>query len=87
MQIFRRTNISYPMRTRTRAYQGVRNIRFSKNFAYMLNEYTLDYLHNQEKEAFNKIGKNRSKRFDKCNIFSLKICKNVGFFFDPYVPV
>ena len=33
-QIFRKTNISYPLiRTRTSAYQGVRNVRFSKNSA------------------------------------------------------
>ena len=31
-QIFRKTNISYPLiRTRTCAYQGVRNVRFSEN--------------------------------------------------------
>ena len=30
-QIFRKTNISYPLiRTRTCAYQGVRNVRFSE---------------------------------------------------------
>ena len=41
-QIFRRTNISYPlMRTLTCAYQGVRNISFSKNFACVLNEWSL----------------------------------------------
>ena len=33
-QIFRETNISYPLiRTRTSAYQGVRNVRFSENSA------------------------------------------------------
>ena len=33
-QIFRKTNISYPLiRTRTCAYQGVRNVRFSENLA------------------------------------------------------
>ena len=33
-QVFRRTNISYPlMRTRTYAYQRVRNVRFSENLA------------------------------------------------------
>ena len=33
-QIFRKTDISYPLiRTRTYAYQGVRNIRFSENLA------------------------------------------------------
>ena len=31
-QIFRKTNISYPLiRTRTCAYQGIRNVRFSEN--------------------------------------------------------
>ena len=33
-QIFRKTNISYPLiRTRTSAYQGVKNVCFSKNLA------------------------------------------------------
>ena len=33
-QIFRKTNISYPlMRTRTCVYQGIRNLRFSENLA------------------------------------------------------
>ena len=33
-QIFRKTNISYLLiRTRTCAYQGVRNVRFSENLA------------------------------------------------------
>ena len=33
-QIFRKSNISYPLiHTRTRAYQGVRNVRFSENLA------------------------------------------------------
>ena len=32
--IFRKTNISYPViRTRTRTYQGLRNVRFSENLA------------------------------------------------------
>ena len=31
-QIFRKTNISYPL-IRTRAYQGIRNVRFSENLA------------------------------------------------------
>ena len=36
-QIFRKTNISYPLiRTRTCAYQGVRNVRFSENLAYFV---------------------------------------------------
>ena len=36
-KIFRKTNISNPlMRTRTRAYQGVRNVNFSENFACVL---------------------------------------------------
>ena len=38
-QIFRKRNISYPpIRTRTFAYQGVRNVRFSENlgcFAFL----------------------------------------------------
>ena len=33
-QIFRKTNISYPLiRARTCAYQGVRSVRFSENLA------------------------------------------------------
>ena len=37
-KIFRKTNISNPLiRTRTCAYQGVRNVSFSKNFASVLN--------------------------------------------------
>ena len=37
-KIFRKTNISNPpVRTRTCAYQGVRNAGFSENFAYVLN--------------------------------------------------
>ena len=36
--IFRKTNICNALiRTRTCAYQGVRNISFSENFAYVLN--------------------------------------------------
>ena len=36
--IFRKTNISNPLiRTRTCAYQEVRNVSFSENFAYVLN--------------------------------------------------
>ena len=36
--IFRKTNISYPLTsTRTCAYQGVRNVSFSENFADVLN--------------------------------------------------
>ena len=37
-KIFRKTDISKPLiRTRTCAYQGVRNISFSETFAYVLN--------------------------------------------------
>ena len=37
-KIFHKTNISYPLiRARTCAYQGVRNVKFSKNFAYVHN--------------------------------------------------
>ena len=37
-KIFRKTNISYPLiRTRTCAYQWVRNVSFSENLAYVLN--------------------------------------------------
>ena len=34
-RIFRKTNISYP---RTCAYQLVRNVNFSENFVYVINE-------------------------------------------------
>ena len=35
-------NISYPLiRIRTWAYQGVRKVSFSENFAYVLNESSL----------------------------------------------
>ena len=38
-QIFRKTKISYSLiRTRTCTYQVVRNISFSENFTYLLNE-------------------------------------------------
>ena len=41
-KIFRKTNISYPpIRTHMYAYQGVRNISFSENFANVLNEWSL----------------------------------------------
>ena len=37
-KIFQKTNISYPLiRTRTCVYQGLRNVSFSENFAYVLN--------------------------------------------------
>ena len=39
---FSKTNISYPnIRTSTCAYQGVRNVSFPENFAYVLNESSL----------------------------------------------
>ena len=42
LKFFRKTNISYSLiRTRSCAYQGVRNISFSKNFAYVLNKWSL----------------------------------------------
>ena len=38
-KIFRKTNISNPLiRTHSCAYQGVRNVSFSENFAYVLNK-------------------------------------------------
>ena len=38
-KIFRKTNISYPLiRKCTCASQGLRNVRFSENFADVLNE-------------------------------------------------
>ena len=37
------TDISYPLiRTRTCPYQGVRNVSFSENFAYVLNEWSVN---------------------------------------------
>ena len=37
-KMFRKTNISNPqIRTRTCAYEGVRNVSFSEHFAYVLN--------------------------------------------------
>ena len=40
--IFRKTNISYPLiGTCTYAYQGVRNISFSETFAYVINKWSL----------------------------------------------
>ena len=42
-----KTNVSYPLiRTRTCAYQGVRNVSFSENFAYVLNEWSLIFVAN-----------------------------------------
>ena len=39
-KIFRKTNISYPLiRTRRCAYQGVGNVSYSENFAYVLHEW------------------------------------------------
>ena len=44
-KIFRKTNISYPLIcTRTYAYQGVKNVSFSENFAYVLNGWPLGSL-------------------------------------------
>ena len=41
-KIFRKTNISnHLIRTRTCVYQGVRNVSFSGNFAYVLNGWPL----------------------------------------------
>ena len=41
-QNFPKTNISYPLiRTRRCVYQGVRNVRFSENFASVINEWSL----------------------------------------------
>ena len=43
-KIFEKTNISYPLiHTRTCAYQGVRNVSFSENFAHVLNGWPLTY--------------------------------------------
>ena len=45
-KFFRKTNTSYPLVcTRMFAYEGVRNVSFSENFAYILNEWShTDYL-------------------------------------------
>ena len=43
--ISRKTKISNPLiRTRTSAYQGVRNFNFSENFAYVLHAWPLRFL-------------------------------------------
>ena len=53
IQIFRKTNISYSlMRRPTYAYQGVRNVRFSGSFAYVLNEWSPT----QKMKFFGKFG-------------------------------
>ena len=45
-KIFRKTNISYPLIcTGSCAYQGVKNLSFTENFVYVLNEWCLG-LHN-----------------------------------------
>ena len=55
-KIFRKTNISYPLlRTGTCAYQWVRNVGFSKNFVYVLNEWSLTIdltIHNEASYVF-----------------------------------
>ena len=52
-KIFRKTNISYPLiRTRTGAYQGVGNVGFSENFAYVLNGWTLSNAQETTKKCF-----------------------------------
>ena len=45
-RMFRKTNISYPLiHTRMWAYQMVRTVSFSENFAYILNEWSLNKMH------------------------------------------
>ena len=40
--VFRKTNIwNPPIRTRSCSYQGVRNVSFSENFAYVLNGWSV----------------------------------------------
>ena len=47
-KIFQKTNISNPLiRTRTCAYQGVRNVIFTEYFAYVLNRSSIIRLWNQ----------------------------------------
>ena len=49
-----KTNFSYLLiRTRICAYQGVRNVRFSENFAYVLNEWSLMVSHFSQYWSFN----------------------------------
>ena len=52
----RKTNISYPLiRTRSCAYQGLRNVSFSENFAYVLSGWSLrteDELHKDLASCF-----------------------------------
>ena len=50
-QYFPKTNVSYPLiRTHTCAYQGVENVSFSENFAYVLNEQPLMQIRLKQKE-------------------------------------
>ena len=45
-KIFRKTNIFYPLiGTPTCAYEGVRNVSFSENFAYVLNRCLVMHKH------------------------------------------
>ena len=64
-KFFRKTNISNPLiRTRTCAYQGVRNVSFSENFAYVLN----GWLHPSKEQS--------SHRSFSVKNGVLKICAN-----------
>ena len=61
-KIFQKTNISYPLiRTRTSAYQGVRNVSFSENFANVLNEWS-------QQEILGQIKRNLRKSILSANI-------------------
>ena len=54
-KIFRETNISNPLiLTRTCAYQEVRNVSFSENFAYVLNGWPLRIVLWKIKKQFRK---------------------------------
>ena len=53
-KIFRKSNISYPLvRTRTCAYQRVRNVSFSESFANVINEWSLGYYTDSNVHPYN----------------------------------
>ena len=93
-KIFRKNNISNSLiRTHTCAYQGVRNISFSKNFPYMLNGRPLVILwwsHRLCQHLTKTICQPNSRQFsdlifkpyDIEILFTLKCCKSSSFIKD-----
>ena len=58
-----KTNISYPLiRTRKCSYQGVRNVYFTKNIAYVLNERPLR-LSTPNERIFDLVRKQKNQNF------------------------